>query len=117
MDTTSSQRPNGRDGVLSRLNAAIYDLNLAKETTGIVPAKNTFDFASALLTRIRVCISPVCVGSPLADTHTQESMIKDNAYVELGLACANVCLVLNRGTSGRHEVSQSVFGAIERLAA
>ena len=38
-------------------------------------------------------------------------------YVELGLACAEVCKALDRGVNGRRmdELSQSVFEAIEQL--
>jgi len=38
-------------------------------------------------------------------------------YVELGLACADVCGALNRGMKGRQldELSQSVSEAIEQL--
>ena len=38
-------------------------------------------------------------------------------YVELGLACAEVCKALDRGMNGRRmdELSQSVFEAIEQL--
>ena len=38
-------------------------------------------------------------------------------YVELGLACAEVCKTLDRGMNGRRmdELSQSVFEAIEQL--
>ena len=38
-------------------------------------------------------------------------------FVELGLACAEVCKTLDRGMNGRRmdELSQSVFEAIEQL--
>ena len=38
-------------------------------------------------------------------------------YVELGLACAEVCKALDRGMNGRqmNELSQSVFEAIGQL--
>ena len=38
-------------------------------------------------------------------------------YVELGLACAEVCKALDRGMNGRRmdDLSQSVFEAIEQL--
>ena len=44
-------------------------------------------------------------------------MINEADYVELGLACADVCSALDRGISGRQvgELSQPVFEAIERL--
>jgi len=65
-----TQRPKGRDGVLSTLNVAIEVLNLAKEVSSITPAKAAFGSVSALLTMIRVCLLPfvdrsradVCIG-------------------------------------------------------
>jgi len=44
-------------------------------------------------------------------------MINEADYVDLGLACADVCRVLDRGMRGRRvdELDQSVFGAIEQL--
>jgi hypothetical protein len=69
MASTSWKRPNGRDETLSTLNAVIYDLNLAKETTSVTPAKVVLDSASTLLARIRVGIPSVCVYRMLADVH------------------------------------------------
>jgi hypothetical protein len=51
----NSQRPKGRDGVLSSLNMAIDVINLAKDIVDIAPAKGAFGSVSALLTMIRVC--------------------------------------------------------------
>ena len=44
-------------------------------------------------------------------------MANGSDYVELGLACAEVCKALDRGMNGRRmdELSQSVFEAIEQL--
>ena len=44
-------------------------------------------------------------------------MINQADYVDLGLACADVCKVLDRGMRGRRmdELGQSVFEAIEQL--
>ena len=44
-------------------------------------------------------------------------MTNEVEYVELGLACANVCRALDRGVSGRGagELNQSVFEAIGEL--
>ena len=44
-------------------------------------------------------------------------MINKMDYVELGLACANVCEALNRGTNGKHvnQLRPSVLKAIEQL--
>ena len=38
-------------------------------------------------------------------------------YIELGLACADVCRALDRGMDGRQadQLSRSVFEAIEQL--
>ena len=45
-------------------------------------------------------------------------MVNKLDYVELGLACADVCRALDRGVNGRRldELSQSVSEAIEQLA-
>ena len=50
-----SQRPKGRDGVISALNATIEAMNLAKEVSSITPAKAVFGSVSVLLTMIKVC--------------------------------------------------------------
>jgi len=44
-------------------------------------------------------------------------MINEADYVDLGLACAEVCGVLDQGMRGRRvdELGQSVLEAIERL--
>ena len=44
-------------------------------------------------------------------------MANRSDYVELGLACAEVCKALDRGMNGRRmdELSQPVFEAIEQL--
>jgi len=49
-----SQRPRGQDGALSSLNTAIEALNLAKEISGVTPAKAAFGSVGVLLTMIRV---------------------------------------------------------------
>lgn len=51
---TNSQRQEHRDGTLSLLNAAIEAVNLAKELSGMTPAKAVFGSVSVLLTMIRV---------------------------------------------------------------
>ena len=45
-------------------------------------------------------------------------MINEEDYVELGLSCAEVCKVLDRGLNGRQfdELSQPVLEAIQELA-
>jgi len=44
-------------------------------------------------------------------------MINQGDYVELGLACADVCHVLNRGLSGKrlNDLNDSVCEAINQL--
>jgi len=44
-------------------------------------------------------------------------MVNKVEYVELGLACADVCETLNRGMDRRQadELSQSILGAIEKF--
>ena len=49
-----SQRPKGRDGGISSLNAAIEAMDLAKEVASITPAKAVFGSVSILFTMIKV---------------------------------------------------------------
>ena len=51
-----SQRPKGRDGTISTLNAAIEAMNLAKELSSITPAKAVFGSVSVILAMIRVSL-------------------------------------------------------------
>ena len=51
---STSQRPEGHDGVLQTLDVFIQVANTAKDTCGIPPAQVAFGSASALLTVIRV---------------------------------------------------------------
>ena len=50
-------------------------------------------------------------------TCIQDSTTNEVDYVDLGLACADVCRALDRGMDGRRtdELSQSVFAAIGQL--
>ena len=52
-------------------------------------------------------------------THIQDSMASKTDYVELGLACADVCKALQRGMNGRRpdDLSDSEREAITRLTA
>ena len=50
-----SQRPKGREGVISELNEAIAALDLANNISNIAPAKVVFSSVSTLLRLIRVC--------------------------------------------------------------
>ena len=51
---SKSQRPKGRDGLLSTLDVLIQALSLAKDTCGIPPAQIAIGSANALLSMIRV---------------------------------------------------------------
>ena len=44
-------------------------------------------------------------------------MINEAEYVELGLACAEVCKALNRGMNGKRpeDLSQSLREAVDKL--
>ena len=48
---------------------------------------------------------------------TQDSMTNETDYVELGLTCADVCIALDRGLTGRrlNELNNSVCDAINQL--
>ena len=52
-------------------------------------------------------------------THIQDSMANKTDYIELGLACADVCRALQRGMNGRRpdDLSDSVREAITQLTA
>jgi hypothetical protein len=47
----------------------------------------------------------------------QDSMVNQADYVELGLACADVCTALDRGLNGKqlNELGSSVCEAINQL--
>jgi len=68
---TETQQPKGRDkdNTLSLLNVAIEALNLAKEVSGITPAKAVFGSVSALLVMIRVPFFLFCSDEPPAHTY------------------------------------------------
>jgi len=115
---TKSQRPKGRDGALSSLNVVIEALNLAKEISGITPAKAAFGSVGVLLTMIRVRFrSSDSVTTSLWFTLVQDSMVNKQDYVELGLSCADICRALDRGTGGKSldDLSHSVCEAINQL--
>ena len=50
-------------------------------------------------------------------TRSQDSMANELDYVELGLACADICRALDRGVGGKKldDLSQSVCDAINQL--
>ena len=49
--------------------------------------------------------------------YTQDSMVNETDYVELGLTCAEICTALGRGMNGKRldDLSRSVCDAITRL--
>ena len=57
---TEPQLPKELEGVASVLNGAIEAMNLAKEISGITPAKAVFGTVSVILTMIRVSVVVVC---------------------------------------------------------
>jgi hypothetical protein len=111
----ASQRPKGRDGVLSTLDVVIQTLNLAKDACGIPPAQAVFGSVSALLTMIRVRFPHSAVNFLL--TYIQDTVANNQDYVNLGLSCGDVCKALDRGLDGRRpdDLGRSVLGAIEQL--
>jgi len=56
-----SQRPKGRESVISELNTAIETSNLGKDASGIAPARAVFGSVSIILTTIKVSFLPVLV--------------------------------------------------------
>ena len=107
-----SQRPKERE---ADLNAAIEAMDLAK-TSSITPVKAVFGSVTILLTTIRVCS---CSFETIYSrfTPSQDSMIKEPDYIELGLSCADVCRALDQGTSGkkRDELSLPVYDSMNQL--
>ena len=114
MDTKSQRR---RDGALSLINAAIEVMNLAKEVSSPTPAKAVFGSVSVILTIIRVGLLPVHLDQLQAHVLAQDSMMNITDYVDLGLACAEVCKALDRGMDGKkpEDLSQSVREALNQL--
>ena len=113
-----NQRQKGRDETRSTLDAIIRDLNRAKDTCGIPPARAAFGSTGDLLTAAGV--SSLYSAKPsIRFTLIQDSTDNEQEYVDLGLFCADVCNVLDRGLYGRRsdELSPSVLGAIEQLTA
>ena len=111
-----SRRQQRKDNVLSSLNVAIEALNLTKEVLSITPAKAVCGSVSVILAMIRVRLSLIYVDR-CGLNHGQDSMINETDYVELGLACADICTALGRGMDGKKldDLSQSVSDAIGQL--
>ena len=111
-----SRRQQRQDNVLSSLNVAIEGLNLTKEVLSITPAKAVCGSVSVVLVMIRVRL-PLARADHRGLSHVQDSMINETDYVELGLACADICTALRRGMDGKKlaDLSQSVSEAIGQL--
>ena len=114
---TESQKPKERDGVVSALNDFIEVFNLAKEISSNTPAKAVFGSVSVLLVMIRVSLLAFRWLNADSMEVTQDTMANKADYVELGLACADVCTALKRGLDGKDEndLSGSVREAIKQL--
>ena len=114
---TKSQQPKEREGVASVLNGFIEVFNLAKEVSGNTPAKAVFGSVSVILAMIRVSLLAFRWSNTDSTECAQDTMANEADYVELGLACADVCATLKRGLDGKSEdgLNDSVRKAIERL--
>jgi len=101
---------------MSALNAGIRDLNLAKDALGIAPAKALFGSVSAILAIVRVSFLLV-LSADCRLKRTQDALINQMDYVELGLACADVCIALDRGLNGKglNDLNSSVREEINQL--
>jgi hypothetical protein len=99
------------------LNEAIGALDLVKNMTTVEAAGDVLNSASVLLTTTRVGFVPLHAGRRLIDVScVQDSMANEEEYVELALACADVCQTLHRGI-GRSgdQLNQPTLRAIEQL--
>ena len=65
----SSQRPKGRDGVISTLDVFIQTLGIAKDACGVPPAQIAFGSAGVLLTMIRARFPLLRENELLKHTH------------------------------------------------
>ena len=112
-----SQRPKEQEGVVSALNGLIEAFSLAKEISSSTPGKAVFASISVFLTMIRVSLLASYWSSTDSAERAQDTMINKADYVELGLACADVCVTLKRGLDGKSEdeLNDSVRKAIEQL--
>ena len=111
-----SRKPEEMKDATSALNAAIEAMDLAKRLSTIAPARDVFGSVSVSLTMLRVssfCFFPIDCGLESA----QDTIMDEADYVELGLACADVCTVLNRKLDGWEfeDLSNSVCKTIAQL--
>lgn len=111
-----SQGLKRRGSSLSSLNVAVGSMDLA--ISNATPAKAILGSVSILLTMIRVRFL-LFSDSGSGFTSNQDLVVDENEtdYVELGLACADVCRVLDRGMNARGAdgLGMRVLEAIKRL--
>ena len=114
---SESQQPKEREGVISALNGFIEAFNLAKEISSNTPAKAVFGSVSLLLAMIRVSLLAFRWSNIVSAECAQDTMANKADYVELGLACADVCATLKRGLDEKSEddLNDSVREAIKQL--
>ena len=112
-----SQQPKEREGIVSALNGFIEVFNLAKEISSNTPAKAVFGSVGVLLAMIRVSLPVFCWLNLDSAERAQDTMANEADYVELGLACADVCTALKRGLDekGENGLNDSVREAIKQL--
>ena len=114
---TKSLQPTEREGVISTLNGFIDVLNIAKEIASNTPAKAAFGSVIAILAMVRVSrlLAFCCIGYKLK--YAQDNLMNQTDYVDLGLACAEVCTALDRGLKGKglDNLNDSVYEAIKQL--
>ena len=99
-----------------KLDTAIQDVNLARDTCDVLPARVAFDSVGTLLTMMEV-LPLLFRDDELQFTLIQGFTITTQDYVELGIYCADVCKALDRGLDGRRldDLSPSALGAIQQL--
>ena len=115
MDTNSKQQKR-RDKALTVLNAAIGATAIAKDALGGTPVKAVFGPVNTILMMIKVHFLLFPVLHPRF-TCIQDHMANNTDYVELGLACADVCKALDQTMDGKEldDLSQPVREAINQL--
>lgn len=117
MDQKSKQSK--RRNVISSLDVIIQGLNIAENLATITPAKAVFSTVSVILTMIRASVPFLCEDPSQADRIwvVQDSMINEEDYVDLGLACNAICTTLDQGLNGKRlsELSDSLVDTISQL--
>lgn len=110
-----SSQPQGRAAGLSQLCMMVERMHLSKELSNIPPLKDVYFTTATLLTTIRVsCSAP---GRCTRLTNSQDSMVHDPDYVELGRYCAQICMALERRTDkiGLDDLNNAVRDAMGEL--